>query len=405
MNRAGRLVSNVLYTLNAKLVLLGLSFVTVPILVRGLGVEAYGLYALTAVLIGYFTFLDLGTSQALVKHLSEALARGEQQRAQRLIETGLTLFLSMGVFGGLVIGALAESFALSVLHVPSTLADAAQVALRLAAVGFTVTMAMNGLLAVPLACQRLDIVAKMNAAIGSMGLIIPAILVSTGFSLPSIITTGVLLNVAGVIILVGVTRRLLPDYKLRFGFDWGEAIRLWKFGGSVLVSTVAAQVSLQVDKLIISALLPISRLSYYSVPFNLAAKMLVIPYAVGPALFPAVTEVSALGLSAQLKGLYLRTTKALCAVSLPFALLLLIYADKILEHWIGADFAVQGTTSLRVLAVAFFVVLMTQPATDVARGVGRPGIGAIIPVIDAFSIIGFCFFLVSWLGIDGAGVG
>ena len=47
---------------------------------------------------------------------------------------------------------------------------------------------------------------------------------------------------------------------------------------------------------------------------------------------------------------------------------------------------------------------MTQPATDVARGGGRPGIGAIIAVIDALAMIGFCFVLVSWLGIDGAAV-
>ncbi len=402
MNRRERLVLNVLYVLSAKIALLALGLVTIPFVVHRLGVEAYGLYALVGVLVGYLSFLDLGTGQALVKHLTEALVHDDELGVQRLVETAATIFAVSGLVGAVLVGGLADVFVHRVMHVEPAFAETARLTLRLAGVGFAVTMAQNGLLAVPQACQRLDLVAKLTTVLGLVGLLVPVGLLALGAGLPSIVAAGILINIAGVVVLVRAFGRLLPGSALRFGLHRSEARRLFRFGGATLVGTLAAQVSLQIDKLIIGALLPLARVSYYAVPFNLAAKLHVVPYALGPVLFPAVSEVAARGFLQQLTELYLRTTKVLCATTLPLAVFLTVYSDRILEHWLGPDFAAEGALSLRLLTSAFFVMLMTQPATDVARGTGRPEIGAGIAACDAAVVAALCMILVPRLGIDGA---
>lgn len=402
MSRAGRLVRNVLYTLGSKLVLLVVAVVTVPIVVRGLGADAFGLYALASVIVGYLAFLDMGTGQALVKYLADALARDDRARATRLIETASTVFLGMGFVGGLLVVAAADLLVGRVLHLPADLVDTGRTVFRLAGAGFVVTMALNGLLAVFQAYQRLDVVARVNTFIGATGLVIPVVLLHAGLGLPAIIAANVLVNGSGAAILAALLRGLPGGPRPRPGFHAAEARCLLHFGGATLVGTLAAQVSLQVDKLVIAAVLPLARVTYYAVPFNLAAKLFVVPYAVGPALFPAVSETAALGRAGELRMLYLRTTKMLFTTSLPFVLILALWADRVLAVWIGDDFAQEGARSLRVLALAFFVLLMTQPATDVARGTGRPGIGAAIGAVDAVLVTVLCLVLVPRVGIDGA---
>ena len=107
MNRRERLVLNVLYVLSAKIALLALGLVTIPFVVHRLGVEAYGLYALVGVLVGYLSFLDLGTGQALVKHLTEALVHDDELGVQRLVETAATIFAVSGLVGAMLVGGLA----------------------------------------------------------------------------------------------------------------------------------------------------------------------------------------------------------------------------------------------------------------------------------------------------------
>jgi O-antigen/teichoic acid export membrane protein len=402
MSVGWRLVRNILYTLGSKLVLLAVAVVTVPIVVRGLGPEVFGLYALASVVIGYLAFLDMGTGQALVKYLSEALARDDRARATRLIETAATVFLGMGLVGGLLVAGSADLLVRRVLHLPPDLLATGRTVFRVAAVGFVFTMALNGLCAVFQAHQRLDAVARVNTFIGATGLVVPVVLLRAGLGLPAIILGNVIVNATGVAVLVGLLRTLPAAPRLRLGLHGAEARALLHFGGATLVGTLAAQVSLQVDKLIIGAVLPLARVAYYAVPFNLAAKLFVVPYAVGPALFPAVSQTAALGRAGELRMLYLRTTKVLFTTSLPLVLILAVWADRVLAVWIGEDFALEGTRPLRILAAAFFVLLMTQPATDVARGTGRPGIGAAIGAADAALVTVLCLLLVPRLGIDGA---
>src|SRR5271165_6731772 len=53
---------------------------TVPIILKGLGIERFGLLALCWVVLGYFGMFDLGLGRATTKAVAELLGRGELQR-------------------------------------------------------------------------------------------------------------------------------------------------------------------------------------------------------------------------------------------------------------------------------------------------------------------------------------
>jgi len=400
--RTERLLSNIFHAFASRVLLLVVGLVTVPYVVNRLGLEAYALYSMVAVVIGYLSFLDLGMGPALVKHLSEARALQDDLRVMRLLQTGALVFLSAAAAGGAAIAASASLLARTIVQVSPALAEAAPTVFRLAGVSFALAMLLNGLLSIPQACQRLDIVARFTFVLGLLAMVTPVVLLWAGQSLITLVVGGLGVSLLGVVYLAALARRLLPGHSMRPRFHGEEARALVKFGSATLLGSIAAQTTLQVDKLVIGACLPMSGLSYYAVPYNLAAKFLMVPQAVGPALFPAVSEEAATGAEERIRSLYLRTMKVLLACILPLAALFLVYGPKFLAYWVGRDFAVQGGDCLRILTLAFLVMVMTQPAGDVARGIGKPGLGALLAAIDAVLVVGLCVLFVPRSGIQGA---
>ncbi|KOS62735.1 oligosaccharide flippase family protein [Lysinibacillus agricola] len=73
------------------------SIVYTPFMIRILGQEEYGLYSLMMVLIGYFSILDLGFGNAIVRYISRNRALGDKNSEAELNGFFLKLFILIGL--------------------------------------------------------------------------------------------------------------------------------------------------------------------------------------------------------------------------------------------------------------------------------------------------------------------
>src|SRR5262249_29588983 len=93
----------------------------IPPLVRGLGVDRFGLLSLAWVLIGYFSLFDLGIGRAVTKLLADKLAINDFSAIPPLVWTSLALMVALGTGGGVIILAMAPAVVHKVLKVPLAL--------------------------------------------------------------------------------------------------------------------------------------------------------------------------------------------------------------------------------------------------------------------------------------------
>jgi O-antigen/teichoic acid export membrane protein len=100
--------------------------------------------------------------------------------------------------------------------------------------------------------------------------------------------------------------------------------------------------------------------------------------------------------------LYLRSTKILTLITLPFTIILLTLPGPILQVWLGNEYAEQGAVVLRVLGAATFLSAISGVATVTSLGVGQ----AWVPAAFAFASSGLTLLsnlvLVPAYGINGA---
>src|SRR5438874_2470640 len=79
--------------------------------------------------------------------------------------------------------------------------------------------------------------------------------------------------------------------------------------------------------------------------------------------------------------LYLRSTKILTLVTLPFAVILMAIPGPILRYWLGPEYALHGAVALSLLGGMTFLNAAGGVATVTCLGVGR----AWVPAAFAFA--------------------
>ena len=74
-----------------------LLFITIPIVVHGIGTAAYGIFTVVSVVLGYVAFLDFGLTAAVVRSVSRHRAAGDSRALERAVGTAFTLLIGLGL--------------------------------------------------------------------------------------------------------------------------------------------------------------------------------------------------------------------------------------------------------------------------------------------------------------------
>jgi O-antigen/teichoic acid export membrane protein len=151
--------------------------------------------------------------------------------------------------------------------------------------------------------------------------------------------------------------------------DRAALAELMSFGGWVTVSSVTGMVFAYADRILISIFRSIGAVTYYAVPYEIVARLWLIPNALVAVLFPAFSVARG---STNLAPLYERALNALLWALQPLVVLLLLFADELLEVWVGGDVAARSGSILRVLALGVLVNSIAFVPFTLIQGADRP---------------------------------
>jgi len=400
--QARRIAHNVGWNLVAQLWLLGLAVVTTPYVVRELGVEAYGLYAVAFALVGWFAVLDLGLGVATVKYIAEEHGRGSTEAVQRIVGTAVTLYLAVGLLGASMLGVAASVVSKRVLNLSGSSADVAVDALQLAALGFLVTTPVAAFTAVPTALQRLDLVNRRAIVFGSGSLLGTVAVLAAGYGVVEVIGAAMVVNAVAAVSFARVSRRLLPRVSLRPRFHRATARRLVGFGTLKFVGQASTQAVYHVDKLIVGALLGIAAVAFYAIPVLVAQRLVSLVASVATAFLPAASDLHGRADTVRFQELYLRASKLVALLVFPSAALLALFAEPVLRLWVGEEFARQSAWPLRLLVAGYALNALTTLPALAADSVGRPRVTAAFSVGSAAGSVALSFALIPPFGLVGA---
>lgn len=162
------LIKNVIWNFTGQIWMLSLGFFATPYIVRTMNVSLYGIYSLVWIIIGYFSFLQLGLGTAATKYIAQYFIAGENEKIRRTFWACLTIYLVMGLAGTGTIALSSRFIVERFLRIPAEFKDIAIDVIRLGSLGFLITLVMSVISGAIQAVGRFDVLNLRGIVFGSL---------------------------------------------------------------------------------------------------------------------------------------------------------------------------------------------------------------------------------------------
>jgi len=397
----GRISVNAGYQLIAQGAVLAFNLVASPIIVHGLGLEAYGILILVGITTSYFGFVELGLGRASVQLLARHRARGEPEDFVEVLWTATLAYLALGIAGAVLLAASAPLLVRHALNVSEARQPEAIQAFAIGAVGLVIALQRNVASSVATAMERFDIISRVTLATGALLAVLTVALVLMGAGLIGVMLGSLAVQAAGFFVYFAVSWRLLPNlFPVRWTVARLRAIA--RVSGYISVSQIVNPLLEQIEKFLIGAFSAVDRLPFYSVPYSMAGALTIVPTSLATVIYPAMARLLSQEDHAGVRETLRRATRYIFVMLLGPVFFLIVYAPSILAVWMGPDFSANATTPLRILAVAILVNVLSWPSYHLLHAAGRADLTARYHLLELIAHVPLGIFLITRFGVVGA---
>lgn len=358
------------------------ALISIPLLMSAVGIERFGALTLIWTLLGYLSLLDLGLGRSLVQVVAERLGHhrpGSEREDSGVVGIAGPAIAMMSGIGLLTGGAMALSsgFLTTLFHVESgaSTVEEVRVSLLMAAAIVPIALMSVGLRGISEAHQRFRPISLVRMAVGVLNYLGPLCILPFSQSLVPVVGAIAFGRLVGLIAYGVLAVQQMPD--LLRPHRWGRpSLRgLFTMSAWMMLNNLVGSVMLYADRFILFSLVPAAAVAFYTTPFELLIRLIVISGALSLALFPLAS------------GLFRRDPSALGRIldaggHLTLGVFLLIQTgvfvggETALSLWLGPSFAANSTLVLSVLMLgALFNAVAYVPHTLI-HSIGRVDVTA-----------------------------
>jgi O-antigen/teichoic acid export membrane protein len=400
------LKKNVVAMYASQIIMTFISLVMLPIYVRYLGLEAYGLVGVFVMLQGWFTLLDFGLSATVLREAARHRAGANSASQMRNLLLALEIvFLGIALAVTLILTLESKWLAAHWLRVETLSLTTVQLAIVLMAPALAMRFLSGLFRSLVNGFEDLVWLGSFNVAIAVMrfAAVIPAFVLFGGTPIVFFIVQVVVAALELIILLKRAYRHIpgIPDLRIDLsalrpllGFSLAAA-----FVGAVWV------VVTQIDKLLLSAILPLSEYAIFSLVGMAANGLLIISTPISGALAPRLMSLHAKGDNGGLVSLYRRASQLTAATAVPLAILMAMFSRELLWAWTG-DMRVtsQGAPVLGLYAAGTGLLTVSSYAAYLQYAHGTLRLHVIGNILFLLLLVPLMAILATTYGAVGAGI-
>jgi O-antigen/teichoic acid export membrane protein len=395
------LARNTLLNLAGLGVPLVVGFAVIPVIASHLGPVRFGLLGLAWALLEYFSLVDGGLGRATTRFVAERAA-SRRDEIGPVVVASIASQLGLATIAGAAVALAAPAVVGPLLPIPEGLRSEAVATLRMLGAMLPVVVLGLGLRGILEGAQRFDVSTLIRLPSSSATFLVPAVGAVWGLSLPQIMLFMLLARAATCAVMVVAVGRVLSGVRWSLPRQWRPLRPLLAYGGWVSVSNVVSPLLVQADRFVLGALAGLAAVGYYTAPYELTTRMLVVAGSLTGAIFPAVSAFNALGARQDLQRTFAMAVRTIALVMVPPAATLVAFAPDVLTAWMGEATAGQGATALRILAAGVVVNALAFVPYACLQALGRADLTAKFHVAELVLHLPLTWWLVREFGVAGA---
>jgi len=374
-----------------------------PYLIRKLGPEGYGVWALSFALIEYYWLLDLGFRSATAKFVAHHWALDERARIREVISTAL-LYSSLAATLIAVSILLAAPLLENIFQVTPQYRDIFTRLIVVVSFSWCTSMVFGVFGAALEAAQRFDLASRGNIA----GTIIRTcgafVLLHLGYGL---LPLG-LLTLASQVVVYSVHyygfTRIFPGKQVSLAFASVAMLRrMGSFGIHTFAVNVSQQLLSQSAPLLIGHFHSTTLVGFYTLPVRLLQYTVEMVARIGLVTNSSAAAWSALDDRESLGKLAIYSNRYCLILFLPLSIVFLTHGQGLFLKWVGPEFARYSAPLLPVLLIGQLLAIVGQfSSTMLLQGLGRHQTYARGLMVESALGIAALWFVIPRFGILGA---
>ena len=387
------IIKNTLLNILGFSIPIGIAFASIPTIILFYGNDLFGILTLIWAIINYFIIFDLGLGKATTKFISESLGSKKYNDIKQTFYTTIITQLILGLFGGLALFLLSNNL-VEILNIPNSIYSDTVKSFKYLSISIPFILISGSLRGTLEAFQRFDLVNIIRIPSSSVIYIAPLFGLYFSFSLSGIIIIIVLSRIIIAIVQFILSRRLLPKTNSNSYFDKHTLKTLLKFGGWLTISIILSPILLYIDRFIITHYAGVSELPYYSVPFEITLRLMIIPASLVATLFPLLSTIQGMNVQkSHIINLLSKNTNYLSFIMFFVTIIIIGLGKLFLNVWVGNEYATKSWIILDLLTFGFFFNSMATIPYYFIQSVGRTDITAKIHLIETPIFLLILFFL------------
>jgi len=353
--------------------LIGLLFV--PFYIKFMGVEAYGLVGIFIMIQTLAVVLDLGLSNAVNREIarhSVLPGKDQAQEIRHLVRSLETIYWGIALLIGLMIVLISPYVAAYWIKAQNLPRETVQQAVFLMglimALHWPASLYVNGLYGL----QRHVLLNAANVLLATfrgIGAIVILWLISP--TIQAFFIWQVLVSGTFTLILARLLWQNLPQAEGKPVFQLRLVRSIGRFAAGVASITVLGVILTQLDKVILSKMLPLETFGYYTLASLIATSLIRIAWPVYTGLYPRFTQLVSLADHAGLKEIYHKSCQLMSVLILPVAVVVSLFAYELVFLWTQDAGVAQKThilVALLVCGTALNSLLLVPHALQLAFG-------------------------------------
>jgi len=313
--------------------LMGLVFM--PVYIRYLGIESYGLIGIFAILQSWLMLLDMGLTPALSREMARFTGGGHSAQSIRdllrsveCIGFCVAILTALGIWYGSVW--LATDW-LKAEKLPITVVARAFTVMGIVmALRFIENIYRSSLVGLQKQVT-LNVITSVLATIRSLGAV--AILIWVAPTIKAFFVWQGIISVVTVTIFVIILYRTLPVAQQRARFSWTALTNIWRFAVGIMTITLLSFLLMQTDKILLSRLLTLEHFGYYALAAMVTSSLYMLVTPIDQAFFPRFTSLTSQGNQSSLKANYHLGSQLITVFVGAPAIILIVFGDIFLTVW------------------------------------------------------------------------
>lgn len=330
-----RLANNLLAGLANSVVSALVGLAVVPLYLKYLGIEAYGLIGFFATTQAMLQILDMGLAPTMNREVARHSASGDLREAGRLLHTLAIVYWIMSGIIALFIVALAPLIAGHWLQSkqlsPQTISHAVMLMGLVVACRWPIGLYQGALMG----AQRLTVASGVSitmVTLGSLGAVAVLAFLSPTIEAFFIWQAGVGLVYAAT--MRWAAWRVIGRLKvIRFDVDALKSI--WRFSAGMSGISLSGLVFTQLDKVILSKMLELEEFGHYMLATLIVSGLYVLITPMFNVVYPRFSALVVADDTEKLIELYRLGTRMLATVLFPIAMFLVVFAEDFVLIWTG----------------------------------------------------------------------